>query len=555
MDWLYSLFLGEGIAHTVLVLSLVIAGGVLLSKVKIGGISLGVTWILFVGIAAGHFGMTVDHNTLHFIKEFGLILFVFSIGLQVGPGFFSSFKEGGIKMVSCAAAVVALGALTTYIIHLVTGTPMPTMVGIMSGAVTNTPGLGAAQQAYADTTGITDPTIALGYAVAYPLGVVGIISSIIAVRFITRVNFSDENKALEAMRSDHSNVERHSVEFTNGALEGHTIAHLRELVNRSFVISRIMHHDGSITIADGTSTLRIGEKLRLICSPEDREAVTAFLGQPVEMTKEEWGTGAESPTQLVSRRIVITKPEINGKKLSDLRLRTKYNINITRINRAGIDLLPYQGMELQMGDKVMVVGQEKAIEQVADVLGNSMKKLNEPQLLTIFFGIALGVLFGSIPLMNIPQPVKLGLAGGPLIIAILIGRFGPHFHLVTYTTMSANLMLREVGLAMFLAAVGIGAGDGFVDAIVGGGYKWIGYGVIITVLPLLIVGLFARLKLKMNYYTLMGLMAGSVTDPPALGYANSTAGNDMPAVGYATVYPVVMFLRVLTAQLLILMVA
>lgn len=555
MDWLYSLFMGEGIAHTVLVLSLVITVGIMLSKVKICGISLGVTWILFVGITAGHFGMTVDHNTLHFIKEFGLILFVFSIGLQVGPGFFSSFKEGGVKMVSCAAAVVVLGAITTYIIHLVTGTPMPTMVGIMSGAVTNTPGLGAAQQAYADSTGINDPTIALGYAVAYPLGVVGIILSIIAVRFITRVNFTEENKAMEAMSNDHSNVERHSVEFTNGALEGHSIAHLRELVNRSFVISRIMHHDGTITIADGTSTLRLGEKLRVICSPEDREAVIAFLGQPIEMSKEEWGTNADSPTQLVSRRIVITKPAINGKKLSDLRLRTKYNINITRINRAGIDLIPYQGIELQMGDKVMVVGQEKAIEQVANVLGNSMKKLNEPQLLTIFFGIALGVLFGSIPLMNIPQPVKLGLAGGPLIIAILIGRFGPHFHLVTYTTMSANLMLREVGLALFLAGVGIGAGDGFVDAIVGGGYRWIGYGFIITVLPLLIVGLFARLKLKMNYYTLMGLMAGSVTDPPALGYANATAGNDMPAVGYATVYPVVMFLRVLTAQLLILMVA
>lgn len=555
MNWLYSLFMGDGIAHTVLVLSLVITLGIVLSKIKIRGISLGVTWILFVGIAAGHFGMTVDHNTLHFIKEFGLILFVFSIGLQVGPGFFSSFKEGGIKMVSCAAAVVALGALTTYIIHLATGTPMPTMVGIMSGAVTNTPGLGAAQQAYADSTGINDPSIALGYAVAYPLGVVGIILSIIAVRFITRVNFAEENKALEAMRSDHSNVNRYSLIFTNGALEGHTIAHLRDLVNRSFVISRIMHDDGSITIADGTSTLRIGEKLRLICSPEDYEAVVAFLGQPIEMSKEEWGTGAESPTQLVSRRIVITKSSINGKKLSDLRLRTKYNINITRINRAGIDLLPYQGMELQIGDKVMVVGQEKAIEQVAGVLGNSMKKLNEPQLLTIFFGIALGVLFGSIPLMNIPQPVKLGLAGGPLIIAILIGRFGPHFHLVTYTTMSANLMLREVGLAMFLAGVGIGAGDGFVDAIINGGYRWIGYGFIITVLPLLIVGIFARLKLKMNYYTLMGLMAGSVTDPPALGYANATAGNDMPAVGYATVYPVVMFLRVLTAQLLILMVA
>lgn len=555
MDWLYTLFMGEGIAHTLLVLSLVITVGIMLSKVKICGISLGVTWILFVGIAAGHFGMTVDHNTLHFIKEFGLVLFVFSIGLQVGPSFFSSFKEGGIKMVSCAAAVVLLGALTTYIIHIATGTPMPTMVGIMSGAVTNTPGLGAAQQAYTDSTGINDPTIALGYAVAYPLGVVGIILSIIAVRFLTRVNFAEENKALEAINNDHSNVERHSVEFTNGALEGHTIAHLRELINRSFVISRIMHKDGTITIADGTSTLLIGEKLRVICSPEDSEAVIAFLGQPIEMSKEEWGTNADSPTQLVSRRIVITKHTINGKKLSDLRLRTKYNINITRINRAGIDLIPYQGMELQMGDRVMVVGQEKAIEQVANVLGNSMKKLNEPQLLTIFFGIALGVLFGSIPLMSIPQPVKLGLAGGPLIIALLIGRFGPHFHLVTYTTMSANLMLREVGLAMFLAGVGIGAGDGFIDAIVGGGYRWIGYGFIITVLPLLIVGLFARLKLKMNYYTLMGLMAGSVTDPPALGYANATAGNDMPAVGYATVYPVVMFLRVLTAQLLILMVA
>ena len=554
MDWLHSLFMGEGIAHTVLVLSLVIAAGVMLSKIKIAGISIGVTWILFVGILAGHLGMSVDHNTLHFIKEFGLILFVFSIGLQVGPGFFSSFKEGGLKLVGCAAAVVALGAIATYVIHLVTGTPMTTMVGVMSGAVTNTPGLGAAQQAYADATGINDETIALGYAVAYPLGVVGVILSLIAIRFITRVDFAEENKALEAMRAEHTNVERISVEFTNGALEGHNIAHLRELVNRSFVISRIMHKDGTITIADGTSILKIGEKLRVICSPDDSEAVVAFLGQQIEMTKEEWGATPESQTQLVSRRIIITKPEINGKKFSDLRLRTKYGINITRVNRAGIDLIPYQGMELQMGDRVMVVGNEDAIEQVADVLGNSVKKLREPQLLTIFLGIALGVLFGSIPLMNIPQPVKLGLAGGPLIVALLIGRFGPHFHLVTYTTMSANLMLREVGLAMFLAGVGIGAGDGFVEAIVGGGYRWIGYGFIITVLPLMIVGLFARLKLKLNYYTLMGLLSGSMTNPPALGYSNATSGNDMPALGYATVYPVVMFLRVLTAQMLILMI-
>lgn len=552
MEWLYTLFTGDGIAHTVIVVSLVITLGILLGKVKVKGISFGVTWILFVGIAAGHIGFTVEPQTLNFIKEFGLILFVFSIGLQVGPGFISSLKEGGIKLVGCAVAIVLLGVATTYVIYLVTGTPMPTMVGVLSGAVTNTPGLGAAQQAYADATGIDDPTIALGYAVAYPLGVVGIILSMIFVRVATRVNFADENKALEEMSGERNYADRLSVLFSNGALDGKNIAHLSTLINRSFVISRIMHNDGSITIADGDSVLKVGDRLRLICSPEDTEAIVAFLGQRIEMSVEEWGAGQLSQKQLVSRRIIITKPEINGKRLSDLHLRTKYGINITRINRSGIDLIPYQGMELQMGDRVMAVGNETAIEQVAGVLGNSLKKLREPQLLTIFLGIALGVLLGSIPLMNIPQPVKLGLAGGPLIVAILIGRFGPHFHLVTYTTMSANLMLREVGLALFLAGVGISAGDGFIEAIADGGYRWIGYGVIITVVPIILVGLFARLRLKMSYYTLMGLIAGSTTDPPALGYASGAAGNDMPAVGYATVYPVVMFLRVLTAQLLIL---
>lgn len=552
MEWLYTLFTGDGIAHTVIVVSLVITLGILLGKVKVKGISFGVTWILFVGIAAGHIGFTVEPQTLNFIKEFGLILFVFSIGLQVGPGFISSLKEGGIKLVGCAVAIVLLGVASTYVIYLVTGTPMPTMVGVLSGAVTNTPGLGAAQQAYADATGIDDPTIALGYAVAYPLGVVGIILSMIFVRVATRVNFADENKALEEMSGERNYADRLSVLFSNGALDGKNIAHLSTLINRSFVISRIMHNDGSITIADGDSVLKVGDRLRLICSPEDTEAIVAFLGQRIEISMEEWGAGQLSQKQLVSRRIIITKPEINGKRLSDLHLRTKYGINITRINRSGIDLIPYQGMELQMGDRVMAVGNETAIEQVAGVLGNSLKKLREPQLLTIFLGIALGVLLGSIPLMNIPQPVKLGLAGGPLIVAILIGRFGPHFHLVTYTTMSANLMLREVGLALFLAGVGISAGDGFIEAIADGGYRWIGYGVIITVVPIILVGLFARLRLKMSYYTLMGLIAGSTTDPPALGYASGAAGNDMPAVGYATVYPVVMFLRVLTAQLLIL---
>ena len=474
MEWFCSLLWGEGIAHTILVLAIVIAAGIMLGKLKIKGVSLGVTWILFVGIVAGHFGLTLNHDTLHFIKEFGLILFVFSIGLQVGPGFFSSFKDGGMKLVGCATAIVVLGAVTTYAIHLITGTPLPTMIGVMSGAITNTPGLGAAQQAYYDVTGINDPNIALGYAVAYPLGVVGVIMSMIAIRFIARVNFTEENKALEALSNEHSNAERMSILFSNGALEGKTISQIRELINRSFVISRIMHENGEIAIAEGENGLVVGDKLRVICSSEDKEAITAFLGQPIHMSKEEWETSSDAQTQLVSRRIVITKDSINGKKLSDLRLRTKYGINITRINRAGIDLVPYQGMELQMGDRVMVVGTEKAIERVADVLGNSMKKLREPHLFTIFFGIALGILLGSIPLINIPQPVKLGLAGGPLIVAILISRFGPHFRLTSYTTASANLMLREVGLAMFLASVGIGAGDGFIDTILAGGYRWIG---------------------------------------------------------------------------------
>ncbi len=551
MDWLQALFCEQGIAHAVLTLALAITGGLLLGKVKVGGVSLGITWILFVGIALSHFGMTIDAPVLHFVKEFGLILFVFSIGLQVGPGFFSSFKHGGMTLVTLASAIVLLGVLTAYVLHLTTGVDIPTMVGILSGAVTNTPGLGAAQQAYTDATGINDPNIALGYAVAYPLGVIGIIFSMLLVRYVMRVNFKKEDEGLAAISNEHKMAERVSVEFTNETLDGQKIGYLRELVNRAFVISRILHADASITIADAETVLTNGDRLLVISSPDDMPAVIAFFGHTVEMTDEEWGKNTPN-SELVSRRILITKSNINGKKFSDLKLRTRYGINITRINRAGVDLIPYQGMELQIGDRVMVVGSLKAIEKVEGVLGNSLKKLNQPNLITIFVGIALGVLLGSIPLLNVPQPVKLGLAGGPLIVAILIGRFGPHYHLVTYTTMSANLMLREVGIALFLAAVGIGAGDGFIETIVNGGYRWIGYGAIITVLPLLLVGFFARIVLKLNYYTMMGLFAGSMTDPPALAYANGTAGNDMPAVSYATVYPVVMFLRVLTAQIFIL---
>ncbi|MBR5853398.1 MAG: putative transporter [Alistipes sp.] len=564
LDWLKVVVMGSGdpshpsIAHTVFVLAAVIASGIAFSRIKIKGISLGMTWILFTGIAFGHFldSGTIHHDTLHFIKEFGLILFVFFIGLQVGPGFFSSLKSGGLKLISLAALVILLGVTTTYVLHLITGEPLPTMVGVLSGAVTNTPGLGAAQQAYADS-GMANPAIAdsisLGYAVAYPLGVVGIIATIIIMRYVLRVDFKKEDEGLAALSNETNLPHRYSVEFNNTMLEGKTIAVAHMLINRQFVVSRVMHQSGEIVMADGNSKLTVGDRLRIICTEEDSEAILAFFGKPVEMTADEWGATAMQSTPLVSRRILITREEINGKKFSDLRLRTRYGINITRVHRAGVDLIPYQGMELQVGDKVMVVGPEAAVAQAEKVLGNSLKKLDHPNLLPVFIGIALGVLLGSLPLMNVPQPVKLGLAGGPLIIAILLGRFGPHFHLVTYTTMSANLMLREIGLAMFLAAVGIGAGDGFVDAIVGGGYKWIGYGVIITVLPLVLVALLARLKFKLNYYTIMGLMAGSMTDPPALGFASASSGNDMPAVSYATVYPVVMFLRVLTAQLLMLM--
>ena len=557
MDWLNSLLTDENsIAHIMLLYAFVVAIGVLLGKIKFFGVSLGVTFVLFAGIVCGHFGFTGNTQILNFVQDFGLILFVFFIGLQVGPGFFSSLKSGGLKLIGLAALVIFLGVGTAYAIHLITGEPLPTMVGVLSGAVTNTPGLGAAQQAFADSGIVNEEltkSISLGYAVAYPLGVVGIIATIIIMRYVMRVDFKKEDEALKALSNEANLPHRYSVEFTNEMLEGKTIAIAHMLINRQFVVSRLMHPSGEIVMADGNSKLAIGDKLRIICSEEDSEAILAFFGKPIEMTADEWGATAMQSTPLVSRRILITREEINGKKFSDLRLRTRYGINITRVNRAGVDLLPYQGMELQVGDKVMVVGPEAAVAQAEKVLGNSLKKLDHPNLLPVFIGIALGIIVGSLPLIHVPQAVKLGLAGGPLIVAILIGRFGPHFGLVTYTTMSANLMLREIGLALFLAAVGIGAGNGFLDAVMGPGLMWVLYGVLITVIPLIIVATIARLKFKINYYTMMGMMSGAMTDPPALGFANTSSGNDMPAVGYATVYPVVMFMRVLTAQLLMLL--
>lgn len=553
MNWLQGLLFNDGVAHTVLLLAFVIALGIMLGKVKVFGISLGMTLVLFVGITVSHFGFRVEHHLLHFVKEFGLILFIFAVGLQVGPGFFASFKKGGVKLNVLAMGIVLLGVLTTVVLHYISGIPMPTMVGILSGAVTNTPGLGAAQEASADMQGVADPSIALGYAVAYPLGVIGIIMSIICIRYVFRISFDKETQSLQAESEEHNNAaETLSLLVKNPAIFGADIRSISELVGRKFVISRVCHKDGLIEIASSQTCLNEGDKVLVVTSPAEAKAIRAFIGIPIDMDAADW---KKLDTGLVSRRILVSREEINGKTLGQLKIRAAFGINITRINRSGVDLIAQPGLQLQIGDRLTVVGSEQAIAAVEKVLGNKMQRLNEPNLIPIFIGIVLGVLFGSIPFTfpGIPQPVKLGLAGGPLVIAILISVFGPKFKLVTYTTMSANLMLREIGICLFLACVGLGAGENFVKTIIeDGGIKWVGLGVIITVVPLITIGIIGRSIYKMNYFTLMGLLAGSTTDPPALSYSNAAAGNDAPAVSYASVYPLAMFLRVLSAQLLVL---
>lgn len=552
MDWVYNLLFGSGIGHSILLIAVVIFIGILLGKVKIAGISLGITWILFVGIIFSHFNMRMDPHALHFLKEFGLILFVFSVGLQVGPGFFSSFKKGGMTLNMLAVLIVLLGVVTTYVIYKITGLPITTMVGILSGAVTNTPGLGAAQQAFFDMTGKEGTDIAMGYAVAYPLGVVGIILAIILIRYLFRINFDKENEVIQNQLEEKAARATHvSVRVENPALFDKEIAQIVTLIDKKFVISRVLHENDALEIAHSRTLLRGGDKLFVIAAAQDLDGIVAFIGEKIDMHRAEW---EQLDVNLISRKIVITRSEINGKSLGQLHLRGGFGVNVTRVNRSGVDLVASPGLELQIGDRLTVVGTEKHVACVEKILGNSLRRLREPNLVPIFLGIALGIFLGSIPFVfpGIPQPVKLGLAGGPLIVAILISRFGPHFKLVTYTTMSANLMLREIGISLFLACVGLDAGAGFVDTVTNGGYAWIGYGFIITFLPLMIVGILARWVYKLNYFTLMGLIAGSTTDPPALAYSNGVAGNDMPSVGYATVYPLTMFLRVLTAQLLVL---
>ena len=554
MSWFNELITGTSIAHSVLVLSGVTALGVLLSRIKICGVSLGVTWILFVGIVAGHFGLTVEHNVLHFIKEFGLILFVYSVGLQVGPGFFSSFKKGGLTLNAVAVMIVLMSVLLAYTIHLVTGTSLVTMVGVLCGAVTNTPGLGAAQQTYLEATGAAEPSIAMGYAVAYPLGVVGIVMSIVVIKGLFRMNMDKELEKATGSSADTTKMAtKYSVGIKNAAIFGKTIEELHSFIDKDFVVSRLCRESGKVEIPASTTKLLEGDKLLVISVEANKESIVAFFGELLDMTSEEW---MEMDSHMATRKIVVTKHKVNGKTLGELKVRSVFGVNVTRVNRAGVDLVAAPDLELQIGDRVLAVGDDQKLDSFAKMLGNSAKQLREPNLLAIFLGIAVGVVFGSIPFMlpGMPQPVKMGLAGGPLIIAILISRFGYKFNIVTYTTLSANMMLREVGISLFLAAVGIASGEGFVDTVVNkGGFAWIGYGVIITLVPMLAGAAIGRYVFKFNYFQLMGLIAGSGTNPSGLAYSNSVSPINQQAVSYATVYPLVMFLRVLTPQILILM--
>ena len=551
MDWLNTLLWDpNSVAHIVCLYAFVISIGLLFGKIKVFGISLGVTFVLFIGILMGHLGFTGKTEILHFIREFGLILFVYCIGLQVGPSFFSSFKKGGMQLNLLAVCIIALNVITMLVVYYVSAgrVPLPMMVGILYGAVTNTPGLGAAQEALNQLNYEGDP-IALGYACAYPLGVVGIIGSIILVRYIFRLNLSDEEKQLKANEADMRHQPHMlNIEVRNEAITGKDILQVKALIGRQFVCSRI-RHEGHVAIPSKDTRFEMGDQLFIVCSEEDAAAVVAFIGKEIKVDWE------KQDTPMVSRRILITKPEINGKKLGNMHFRSMYGVNVTRVSRSGMDLFADPNLVLQVGDRVMAVGQIDAIDRVSAVLGNQLKRLDVPNIATVFVGIFLGIVLGSLPIAfpGMPTPIKLGLAGGPLVVSILIGRFGYKMKLVTYTTMSANLMLREMGIVLFLASVGIEAGANFVETVVQGDglyYVWCGF--LITVIPLIIVGVVARLVYKINYFTLIGMMAGATTDPPALAYCNQISDNDAPAVGYSTVYPLTMFLRILAGQMILL---
>lgn len=557
MDWLINLFTTtDSVAHIVLLYAIVIAVGVYLGKIKIGGISIGVTFVLFAGIAAGHIGFTAPTNILSFLQEFGLILFVFMIGLQVGPGFLESFRKGGITLNLLSTVMVVLNVIVMfacYYIFFDTSDPknLPKMVGTLYGAVTNTPGLGAANETlYSIFDKGEVPQIASGYACAYPLGVLGIIGATIAIKYIFGIKLEKEEEELAKEEEDNDDVKPHfmDLEATNLYLEGKTLAQVHNFLNRDFVCSRILH-DGHVSIPNGSTIFHIGDKLFVVCAENDAEAIIAFIGPTINV---DWKKQDEP---MVSKRILVTRSSINGKTLGQMHFSSAYGVNVTRVTRQGMDLFAIPSLSLQVGDRIMVVGPEDAVNRVAAVMGNSIKRLDAPNIATIFVGVFIGILFGSIPVAipGIPVPIKLGIAGGPLIIAILIGRYGYKVHLVTYTTTSANMMLREIGLMLFLASVGIKAGDGFLETVIqGDGVKYVYTGFLITIIPILIIGIIARKKYKFNYFTIMGMIAGTYTDPPALAYANSICSKEAPSIGYSTVYPLSMFLRIFTAQIIVL---
>ena len=546
-DTLCSSYLST--SNTILLYAIIISLGVFLGKFKIRGISLGITWVLFVGIFAGHLGFKIEPNTLHFIKDFGLILFVFCIGLQVGPSFFSSFKQGGVTLNMLAMCIVFLNIIVALALYYIDGSiELPMIVGVLYGAVTNTPGLGAANEALSQLNYSGDP-ISLGYACAYPLGIAGAILAIIAIRYICRINTDKEEEYLKTHDKDGESLTVLRLEICNDAIISKTLKEITQLTKYHFICSRICQQ-GIISKPDADTILHQGDLVTVVCKEEDIDAITKFFGKESDFN---WDN-ENSP--MISRRILITKSEINGKRLKDLHLSNIYNIIVTRVNRSGVDLFADPNLELQIGDRVMVVGKKESIDQVAKLLGNELKKLDTPNIITIFVGIFLGILVGSIPLKfpGMPTPVKLGLAGGPLIIAILIGRFGYKLKLITYTTVSANLMLREIGIALFLASVGIDAGDSFLRTIIeGDGLLYVAYGAIITIIPLLIIGLLGRYVYHLNYFSLMGLISGATTNPAALAFSSQTSNNDKPAVAYSTVYPLTMFLRIISGQVILLL--
>ena len=556
IQWLKDLFTTtDSVAHIALLYAIVIAAGVYLGKIKIGGISLGVTFVLFAGIVAGHLGFTAPTPILTFIQDFGLILFVFMIGMQVGPGFFESFGTAGLKLNGLATTGILLNILVMFACYFIffdtsNITNLPMMVGTLYGAVTNTPGLGAANEALGSVFGSNAPQIASAYACAYPLGVLGIIGATILIRYICNIKLEKEEDNLNAQEGVKANQKPYKMhlEVTNKYLEGKTLLQVHDFLNRDFVVSRIVH-DGELSIPTSKTVFHIGDQMLIVCAETDHEAIMAFIGPKLDIDFE------QSDQPLVSKRILITNPKINGKSLASMHFSSMHGVNVTRVTRQGMDIFASASLPLQVGDRIMVVGPEDAVDRVANTMGNSIRRLDAPNIATIFVGIIIGIIFGSLPIAipGMPVPMKLGIAGGPLIIAILIGRYGYKIHLVTYTTTSANMMLREIGLVLFLASVGIKAGANFFETVVeGDGLLYVLTGFLITIIPILIVGPIARLKFKFNYFTIMGMIAGTYTDPPALAYANSVCSKEAPAVGYSTVYPLSMFLRIFTAQIVVL---